>query len=95
MADHYFDEFVKFSYRVEHRGDQDPSDDDLHDWDELLHRHYGQYIRDALATHGIPDTRRNRSILALLSQNSAGSGRTRVDNAAEYWANVMGARVIA
>lgn len=83
-----FDEFVKFSYRAEHRDGPDPSPEALHRWDATLHARYGAFIPDALAEHGIADTRRNRSILALLAQSSSGSGKAQVRRAAAYWKGV-------
>lgn len=90
MAQHFFDEFVKLSYRVEHRGDQDPTAEELTAWDQTLHARYGAFLPAALADQGIPDTRRNRSILAFLAQSTTGSGEDQVRRAAAYWNRVAG-----
>lgn len=93
MAQHYHDEFVKLSYKVEHRSHLDPDADDLAEWDETLHDRYGRFLDDALDEHGIDDTKRNRSIVVTLSLSATGFGKTQVERACEYWANVMGVDV--
>jgi hypothetical protein len=89
VAQNFYDEFVKLSYRVEHRGDPNPTAEKLTAWDETMHARYGAFLSAALAEQGIPDTRRNRSILAFLAQSSAGSGAEQVRRAAAYWSEVV------
>jgi hypothetical protein len=90
VAQHFHDLFVKLSYRVEHRTDQNPTADELASWDETMNARYGPFIPAALAAQGIEDTKRNRSILAFLAQSSTGTGATQVNRAAAYWNQAHG-----
>lgn len=93
MADHFHDEFVKLSYKVEHRSHLDPSQEDLEEWDQTLQDRYGSHLQAAMSNHGIDDTKRNRSIIVTLSLSSTGAGRTQVERACEYWTHVSDMRV--
>ncbi len=44
MAKYFQDPFVKWSYRVETRRDQEPSLKDLREWDETMEARYGPYL---------------------------------------------------
>lgn len=93
MAKYFQDPFVKWSYRVETRSDQDPSLDNLRAWDETLEARYGPYLDQEMADAGIPLTRRSRSVVAMLCVASTGSGAKQVRRACEYWKRVLDLRL--
>lgn len=87
MATFIQDEFVKLSYTIEYP-DSYPDADDLRKFDQLLERRYGTIVDAEMVRAGIPVTRRNRSIVILLTPLLPGMGRTQMRKACNYWALV-------
>ena len=94
MARYFLDEFVKWSYRVE-MDDEDPSQEDLKDYDETLQLRYDPYLEEEMQSFGIDVSRRNKSIVAMLALSSSGSARIQVRRACEYWVNVRNVQIPA
>ncbi len=90
MAVNFQDRFVKWSYRIETQDNDDPSRQNLIAWDVTLHNRYDQHLNTAMNAAGIPTTRRNRSLIAMLALASTGTMKEQVENACEFWPNVRG-----
>ena len=90
MARNFQDEFVKWSYRIETRSDQDPDRRDLIDFDETLNDQYGRFLDEEMVAAGIEVTRRSKSIIAMLAMSSTGGSKNQVKRACQFWRHVKG-----
>jgi hypothetical protein len=93
MPVHFDNDFIKWTYRMETRDKDDPSASVLSQWEQTLHNRYAAFLTSEMQRAGIPNTRTNRSILALLIMATKGRGQLKVRNACEYFNNVSGIQV--
>ncbi len=93
MPLHFDNDIIKWTYRMETRDRHRPSASELAEWEETLHARYAPFLAAEMQSAGISDTRKNRSVLALLIMATKGRGQQKVRNACRYFQNVSGIEV--